>query len=90
MYISKSRFINWTRCPMYFAMDLKHNPLEISDIEIERERREEVFSELLDGTKASEGAEDEDEYDAKPSEEQLFPLVFRQTVCIIHHLHNII
>ena len=68
MYISKSRFINWTRCPMYFAMDLKHNPLKISDIEIERERREEVFAELLDGVGSSELGDDE-EFDAKPNEE---------------------
>ena len=52
---------------MYFAMDLKHNPLKISDIEIERERREEMFAELLDGPVSSE--EDEEEFDAKTSEE---------------------
>lgn len=35
MYISKSRFINWTRCPMYFPMELKHNPSGKYDIEME-------------------------------------------------------
>lgn len=68
MYISKSRFINWTRCPMYFAMDLKHNPLEKADIDVERERREEMFAELMEGTGLLEGGDDE-EFDAKPSEE---------------------
>lgn len=69
MYISKTRFINWTRCPMYFAMDLKHNPLKKTDIDAERERREEMLAELMSGTGSSEGAEDEEEFDAKPSEE---------------------
>lgn len=69
MYISKTRFINWTRCPMYFAMDLKHNPLKKTDIDAERERREEMLTELMSGTGSSEGAEDEEEFDAKPSEE---------------------
>ena len=69
MYISKTRFINWTRCPMYFAMDLKHNPLKKTDIDAERERREEMLSELMSGTGSSEGSEDEEEFDAKPSEE---------------------
>ena len=67
MYISKSRFINWTRCPMYFAMDLKHNPLKKTDIDTERERREEMLAELLDSPVSSE--EDEEEFDAKTSEE---------------------
>ena len=69
MYISKTRFINWTRCPMYFAMDLKHNPLKKTDIDAERERREEMLAELMSATGSSEGAEDEEEVDAKPSEE---------------------
>lgn len=69
MYISKTRFINWTRCPMYFAMDLKHNPLKKTDIDAERERREEMLAELMSATGSSEGAEDEEEFDAKPSEE---------------------
>lgn len=69
MYISKTRFINWTRCPMYFAMYLKHNPLKKTDIDAERERREEMLAELMSGTGSSEGAEDEEEFDAKPSEE---------------------
>ena len=39
MNISKTRFINWTRCPMYFPMDLKFNPTGKADIDDERERR---------------------------------------------------
>ena len=54
---------------MYFAMDLKHNPLKKTDIDAERERREEMLAELMSGTGSSEGAEDEEEFDAKPSEE---------------------
>ena len=33
MFVSKSRFINWTRCPMYFPMDLKHNPTGKDDVD---------------------------------------------------------
>lgn len=70
MYISKSRFINWTRCPMYYSMDLKYNPREMSDIDAERERREEVITDMISSITSSEGFEyDEDEFDAKPSEE---------------------
>lgn len=70
MYISKSRFINWTRCPMYFSMELKHNPLGMPDIDDERERREEMMAELREGAKSSEDSgEDEEVFDAKPSPE---------------------
>lgn len=70
MYISKSRFINWTRCPMYFAMELKHNPSGMPDIDDERERREEMMSELREGAKSSEDSgEDEEAFDAKSSPE---------------------
>ena len=63
MFISKSRFINWTRCPMYFAMELKHNPSGMPDIDAEAERRREMMEEFRDGVKSSEcsGEEDEDE-----------------------------
>lgn len=54
---------------MYFARDLKHNPLKKTDIDAERERREEMLAELMNETGSSEGAEDEEEFDAKPSEE---------------------
>ena len=69
MYISKSRFINWTRCPMYFPMELKHNPSGKNDIE--RERREEMLEELKVGVTSVEYSEsDEDEsFIAEPSEE---------------------
>lgn len=70
MYISKTRFINWTRCPMYFPMDLKHNPLDQADIDTERERHEEMLSELIGGITSSDGFKyDEDVFDAKSSEE---------------------
>ncbi|MBR2395952.1 MAG: hypothetical protein IKB00_05030, partial [Bacteroidaceae bacterium] len=39
MFISKSRFINWTRCLIYFPMELKRNPTGKEDIDVERERR---------------------------------------------------
>lgn len=70
MYISKSRFINWTRCPMYFPMDLKHNPTGKDDIDEERERRAEMLEEIRDGISSS-GAlgEEEEEFDASPSPE---------------------
>ena len=70
MYISKSRFINWTRCPMYFPMDLKHNPTGKADIDEERERRAEMLEEIRDGISSS-GAlgEEEEEFDASPSPE---------------------
>ena len=54
---------------MYFARDLKHNPLKKTDIDAERERRAEMLAELMNETGSSEGAEDEEEFDAKPSEE---------------------
>lgn len=70
MYISKSRFINWTRCPMYFPMDLKQNPTGKADIDEERERRAEMLEEMRDGAKSSDAADDEDEeFDAAPSAE---------------------
>ena len=69
MYISKTRFINWTRCPMYFPMELKHNPMGMDDIDAERERRVEMMSELISGMSSAEGSVDEEEFDAKPSEE---------------------
>ena len=75
MYISKSRFINWTRCPMYFPMELKHNPTGKDDIDAERERREEILKELADGMNEStmesaESTEEDDEkFDATPSPE---------------------
>ncbi len=73
MYISKTRFINWTRCPMYFPMELKYNPSAKNDIDEERERREEILSELRAGMASEdEGREDDDEeetFRAEPSEE---------------------
>ena len=70
MYISKSRFINWTRCPMYFPMELKHNPSGKNDIDIERERRMEMLEELSESM-ASTGfpEEDDEKFDATPRPE---------------------
>ena len=74
MYISKSRFINWTRCPMYFPMELKHNPSGKHDIEIER--RKEMLEELSESM-ASTGfpEEDDEKFDAtlRPELEALLP-----------------
>ena len=75
MYISKSRFINWTRCPMYFPMELKHNPTGKDDIDAERERREEILGELMDSMKDSTmgdaefSEEDDEKFDSAPSPE---------------------
>ena len=70
MYISKSRFTNWTRCPMYFPMELQYNPCKLDDIDAEHERCMEALGEMLSGVTSSEGFEsDEEEFDAKPSEE---------------------
>lgn len=66
MYISKSRFINWTRCPMFFAMDLKHNPT--NQIDIENEHRKEVLNELFDASVLFGESEDE-EFNVNPGEE---------------------
>ena len=70
MYISKSRFINWTRCPMYFPMELKHNPSEKRDIDIEREHRMEMLEELSESM-ASTGFPEEDveKFDVTPRPE---------------------
>lgn len=70
MYISKSRFINWTRCPMYFALELKHNPTGKDDIEAERERREEMLMELAEGMAPDKSDEEgEEEFNSAPSPE---------------------
>ena len=70
MFVSKSRFINWTRCPMYFPMDLKHNPTGKDDIDAERERRAEMLEEMRDGAESSGSAGEEEEvFDASPSAE---------------------
>ena len=71
MYISKSRFINWTRCPMYFPMDLKYNPTGKDDIDDERERRAERMAEMMSEMSSADSGESEDDevYDATPSPE---------------------
>ena len=70
MFISKTRFINWTRCPMYFSMDLKYNPTGKDDIDAERERREESLEELKDGVTSYDSFEgEEEEFDSQPGPE---------------------
>lgn len=70
MYISKSRFINWTRCPMYFPMVLKHNPKGEFDIDAERERWEEMLEDLADGMASAGFPEEEGEkFDTAPRPE---------------------
>ena len=60
---------------MYFAMELKHNPTAKDDIEVERERREEILGELLDSMKDSTmgdaefSEEDDEKFDSAPSPE---------------------
>ena len=61
MYISKTRFINWTRCPMCFPMELKHNPTGKDDIDAERESREEMFGELTESMASAGFFDDDDE-----------------------------
>lgn len=81
MYISKTRFINWTRCPMYFPMELKHNPAAMQDIDAERERREEMLREMNEGSDGSGSAEEDGEvFDASPSEELLAMLPYYHRV----------
>lgn len=68
MNISKSRFINWTRCPMYFPMELKHNPSGKYDIEMERRKEMlEEFSESMASTGFPE--EDDEKFDDTPRPE---------------------
>ena len=71
MHISKSRFINWTRCPMYFPMELKHNPTGKDDIDAERERREEMLDELKVGVTSSLGSEADEEGESFETEPNL-------------------
>lgn len=52
---------------MYFPMDLKHNPTGKQDIDVERERREEIMDELA--MMSSAGDADGETFTAKPSEE---------------------
>ena len=55
---------------MYFAMELKHNPSGMPDIDDERERRAEKLTELKEELSSGEGSEDEDEsFDARTSPE---------------------
>ena len=58
---------------MYFPMDLKYNPTKKDDIDLERERREEMLEEMTSSMKRTEGYEDidedDEEFDAVPSAE---------------------
>ena len=60
---------------MYFAMELKHNPTGKDDIEVERERREEILGELAESVKESNmgdagfSDEEDEQFDNAPSPE---------------------
>ena len=60
---------------MYFAMELKHNPIGKDDIEVERERREEMLGELAESVKESNmgdtgfSDEEDEQFDNAPSPE---------------------
>ena len=60
---------------MYFAMELKHNPTAKDDIEVERERREEILGELAESVKESNmgdagfSDEEDEQFDNAPSPE---------------------
>ena len=60
---------------MYFAMELKHNPTAKDDIEVERERREEILGELAESVKESNmgdtgfSDEEDEQFDNTPSPE---------------------
>lgn len=49
---------------MYFPMELKHNPTGKDDIDAERERREEMLSELSESMATSRFSEDDDNREA--------------------------
>ena len=46
MFISKTSFINWTRCSVFIPMDLKYNPPEKKDINEERENCAKMLEEM--------------------------------------------
>ena len=69
MYISKSRFINWTRCPMYFPMELKHNPSKKGDIDAEREHRAEILEEMAESMASAGFSEEDENFEATPRPE---------------------
>ncbi len=60
---------------MYFALEMKHNPMGKDDIEVERERREEILGELVESMKESTmrstdfSEVDEEEFNTSPSPE---------------------
>lgn len=70
MHISKTRFINWTRCPMYYAMEKEQNPTGMNDIDEELERRWERLAELKEEARSSDSFNtDEEESDSQPGPE---------------------
>ena len=70
MYISKSRFINWTRCPMYYAMELKRNPAVNDVFDEDLERREERLAEVKEEARSSDSTNPgEEEFDSLPGPE---------------------
>lgn len=78
MKVSKSRFINWTRCPMYLSMELMHNPT--GAIDIEKERQAEMIEEVKDGMQSSGEGNDDEHFDIEPSEQLKALLPFYRQV----------
>lgn len=66
---------------MYFAMELKHNPTRKDDIDVERERREEILEELaasmkesaIESTESIEEGDEEFDFAQSPELEALLP-----------------
>lgn len=66
---------------MYFAMELKHNPTGKNDIDVERERREEILEELaasmkesiIESTESIEEGDEEFDFAQSPELEALLP-----------------
>ena len=79
MYISKSRFINWTRCQMYFPMVLEHNPTGEDDIDVERELRGERLEELAESMSSTGFPEEDEKYETtnRPEFDALLPYYYQ-------------
>ncbi len=61
MYISKTRFVNWTRCPLYLPIEIEYNPNGYNDIDDEKERRRELLADISENICPSESESEENE-----------------------------